>query len=42
MNDYVSDCCGASAISNGDTDNMEIGICSECGEHCDFIDLNEE
>ncbi len=32
-----SDCCGAPMKSNGDTDMGEIGICSECGDHCEYI-----
>ena len=32
----VSDCCGASPLSNGDSDTSDIGICPECGDHCSY------
>ncbi len=32
----VSTCCGASPRSNGDCDTSDFGICSECGDHCDY------
>lgn len=32
----VSNCCGASNRSNGDTDFEDHGICPECKEHCEF------
>ena len=31
-----SDCCGAW------TDMEEYGICPDCGEHCDFVDDEED
>jgi hypothetical protein len=34
----VSDCCGAEAYSNGDSDTEDYGICPQCGEHCEYID----
>lgn len=34
----VSNCCGAPAVSNGDCDTQDFGICSDCGEHCEYID----
>ena len=37
----VSDCCGASPRGNGDNDSVDYGICSECGEHCEFVDADE-
>ena len=37
----ISDCCGASPRGNGDNDLSDIGICSECGEHCEYIDEDE-
>jgi len=37
MSELVSSCCGASDIRYED-----YGICPDCKEHCDFIDLNEE
>jgi hypothetical protein len=38
----VSDCCGASPRGNGDNDLSDYGICSECGEYCEYIDEDEE
>lgn len=38
---YVSNCCGAYPLSNGDVDTMEYGICPDCGEHCDYITESE-
>ena len=38
----VSDCCGASPRSNGDNDSVDYGICSECGEYCEYIDMDED
>ncbi len=32
----LSDCCGASAIGNGDNDSIDYGICPECHDHCEF------
>lgn len=32
----LSDCCGAEPRSNGDMDTKDIGICPECGDHCDY------
>lgn len=37
----VSDCCGSPAFSNGDSDTGDIGICPDCGEHCEYIDDEE-
>lgn len=37
----VSDCCGAEAAGNGDSDSEDIGICPDCGEHCEYIDSDE-
>lgn len=34
--DEGSSCCGAAPVSNGDSDTSDYGICSECGEHCDY------
>lgn len=39
MTDLVSDCCGAEAT---DPVMEDIGICPECKEHCEFINLEEE
>lgn len=39
----ISDCCGACPMMvDIDTDTSEIGICPECGEHCEYIDDDEE
>jgi hypothetical protein len=38
----VSDCCGAEPYSNGDCDTMDIGICPECHEHCEYVEIDEE
>ncbi len=37
----VSDCCGAEARGNGDSDSSDIGICPDCGEYCEYI-IDEE
>lgn len=33
----VSSCCGASGFEYED-----YGICPDCKEHCDFVDLDED
>ena len=39
----TSNCCDAAPKTyNDDIDSMDLGICPCCGEHCDFIDDNEE
>ena len=39
----VSTCCGAAPKNfNNDCDSTDIGICPDCGEHCDFEKENEE
>lgn len=38
----ISNCCGASNRSNGDSDFEDIGICPECKEHCEFEEETEE
>lgn len=35
----VSDCCNASPRGNGDCDTSDFGICPECREHCEYIEL---
>ena len=35
--ELLSDCCGAPPLCNGDSDFTDIGICPDCGEHCEFI-----
>lgn len=37
----VSDCCGAAPIGNGDNDTEDIGICPDCGEHCEYVEGEE-
>jgi len=37
----VSDCCGASPLSNGDMDLIDLGLCSDCGDHCEYIEEDE-
>jgi len=39
---YISNCCGAPPKGNGDSDSSDIGICPECGNHCDYEDMPEE
>jgi hypothetical protein len=38
MSEWVSECCGAPEIEQ----SMDIGICTECKEHCDYEDLEED
>ena len=38
---YVSNCCGAEPVGNGDNDTMDYGICPDCGEHCEYIKESE-
>lgn len=33
---YVSSCCGAYPRGNGDSDTSDYGICSDCGDHCEY------
>jgi hypothetical protein len=40
--DFVSDCCGVPPRGNGDSDTSDIGICSECGDHCEYVDMSED
>ena len=40
--DYVSDCCGVPPRGNGDCDTSDIGICPECGDHCEYVDMTED
>ena len=40
--ELVSNCCGASPRGNGDNDSVDYGICSECGEYCEYIDMDED
>lgn len=39
--DLVSDCCGAAPKSNGDSDTMDIGVCSDCKCSCTYIKVDE-
>jgi hypothetical protein len=34
--EYVSECCGVSPRGNGDSDSSDIGICPNCGDHCNY------
>lgn len=36
----ISNCCGAPAMSNGDCDFEDFGLCSDCKEHCSYEDQN--
>ena len=36
--EWVSECCSAPEIGA----SMDIGICTECKEHADYIDLDED
>lgn len=38
----VSDCCGAAPKGNGDCDSEDFGICSQCHEHCEYIEEGED
>lgn len=38
----VSDCCGAPPRSNGDCDTSDYGICPDCGDHCEYIEDEDE
>jgi hypothetical protein len=40
--ELVSNCCGATPRGNGDCDTSDFGICPACGEHCDYIYLDDE
>jgi len=40
--DFVSDCCGVPPRGNGDCDTSDIGICPECGDHCEYVDMTED
>ena len=42
MKELVSDCCGASNVSNGDCDTSDLGICPDCGDHCTYIESDED
>lgn len=37
MAEWVSECCGAPEVDV----SMDMGICPDCKEHCDYIDLDE-
>lgn len=45
MYDEVSDCCGVLPLNNGmSTDGpclQDMGVCSECYEHCGYIEFKE-
>jgi hypothetical protein len=37
----VSSCCGSLPRGNGDSDSSDIGICPDCGDHCEYVDSCE-
>ena len=39
LNEFVSSCCGSKPYCNGDSDTSDIGICPDCGDHCEYGDL---
>ena len=39
---YGSNCCGVLPKGNGDSDSSDLGICPECGEHCEYESECEE
>lgn len=41
MDEEVSDCCGANPRGNGDSDSSDIGICPDCGDHCEYIERRD-
>lgn len=38
----LSDCCGAAPRGNGDCDTSDFGICSDCKEHCEYIEFCDD
>lgn len=38
----ITDCCGAPAESNGDSSTEDYGICPICGEHCEYVEEDED
>lgn len=42
MGSKYSDCCGAEPRSNGDCDTEDFGICSDCHDHCTYIEYCDE
>jgi hypothetical protein len=38
MAEYVSECCSAPEVDV----SRDMGICPDCKEHCDYIDLDED
>ena len=39
LNEFVSSCCGSKPYCNGDSDTSDIGICPDCGDHCEYGNL---
>ena len=37
MDEEVSNCCAALPRGNGDNDSKDYGLCSDCGDHCDYV-----
>ena len=39
----ISNCCGSAPRNyNNDCDSMDLGLCSQCGEHCEYEEEDEE
>jgi len=43
MSELVSNCCGAAPLEHFETgmSTEDIGICPDCREHCEYIDLDD-
>ena len=41
METKISNCCGAAPIGNGDMSLEDVGICSNCRDHCEYITETE-
>lgn len=41
VEDLVSDCCGAIPRMWGETDTVELSLCSRCKDHCTYITESE-
>lgn len=38
----VTDCCKALPVSNGDGSTQDYAICPKCGEHCEYVEGDDE
>ena len=39
----LSDCCGSAPRNyNNDCDSMDFGVCPRCGDHCEYVEDDEE